>query len=68
MILAGPPADQTVLTLAIVLINVVGNLLLIPAFGLEGAAVATSLSLVGSVGLLRWTVVRRLDLHLVQRP
>ena len=68
LIQAGRAADQTVLTLAIVLINVVGNLLLIPAFGLEGAAVATSLSLVGSVGLLRWTVGRRLDLHLVQRP
>jgi O-antigen/teichoic acid export membrane protein len=68
LIQAGRPAEQTVLTLAIVLINVVGNLLLIPAFGLQGAAVATSVSLVGSVGLLRWTVGRRLDLHLVQRP
>lgn len=68
LIQAGRPADQTLLTLAIVLINVVGNLLLIPTFGLEGAAVATALSLVGSVGLLRWAVARHLDLHLVQRP
>ena len=67
LIQAGRPADQTVLTLAIVLINVVGNLLLIPAFGLEGAAAATAASLVGSVGLLRRAVGRRLDLHLVQR-
>jgi O-antigen/teichoic acid export membrane protein len=56
----GQPLAQTGLVAGLVALNLIGNLLLIPTFGLLGAATATALTNVASVPLLRWVGRRRL--------
>ncbi len=60
----GRPLAQTGLVGALVLVNLVGNLALVPALGLIGAAAATAAAQVVSIPLLRLTVKRRLGLRL----
>jgi O-antigen/teichoic acid export membrane protein len=50
---AGRPGTHTLMTLAILAVNALGNLLLIPLWQATGAAVATAAAYVFSVGLLR---------------
>lgn len=55
---AGYPGWQSIQTLIIVLINVVGNACLIPSFGITGAAVGTAISLASTAlivkSMTRW--------------
>lgn len=60
----GRPLAQTGLVGALVLINLAGNLALVPTFGLIGAAVATAAAQVVSIPLLRLTAKRSLGLRL----
>jgi O-antigen/teichoic acid export membrane protein len=59
----GRPAVQTRLNLAILGINVVLNLLLVPFYGLLGAAVATGLSFAAGTFYFRSLVRRHLTLR-----
>ncbi len=56
----GQPLAQTGFVAGLVVLNLVGNLLLIPTFGLLGAATATAVTNVVSVPLLRSVARRRL--------
>jgi O-antigen/teichoic acid export membrane protein len=53
---AGYPAQQSWLNMASMTLNVLLNLALVPAFGIQGAAIAVSLSLVFSAVMLRAAV------------
>ncbi len=53
LMMANRPGWHTLLVVAVVSINFVGDLVLIPAFGLTGAAVATALAVVSSALLVR---------------
>lgn len=55
---AGFPGWQSIQTSFLVLINILGNLCLIPLFGLDGAAMGTALSL-ASIPLLLKVMTRR---------
>lgn len=57
---AGQPLQQTGFVAMLVVINLTGNLLLIPRLGLLGAALATAAVNVLSVPLLRMVAARRL--------
>jgi len=59
---AGHPSAQTVFVAALVSLNLAGNLLLVPNFGLLGAAIATAGANVVSVPLLRTVTTWRLRL------
>jgi O-antigen/teichoic acid export membrane protein len=61
---AGQPLAQTVFVAVLVAINLTGNLILVPTFGLLGAALATTVANVASIPLLRLAAVRRLGLGL----
>ncbi len=56
----GQPLAQTGFVVGLVVLNLIGNLLLIPTFGLLGAATATAVTNVVSVPLLRSAARRRL--------
>lgn len=60
---AGRPLAQSGFVLAVAALNLTGNLLLVPRFGLSGAAGATALANVLSVPMLRWSA-RRVGLEL----
>jgi O-antigen/teichoic acid export membrane protein len=60
----GRPLAQTALVGGLALINLVGNLLLVPRLGLVGAAAATALANVASIPLLRLMVHRKLGIRL----
>ena len=55
----GRPGAYTLLVAAVVLVNLIGNLILIPRIGMTGAAVATAVALVVEAGLV-WVAARRL--------
>jgi len=59
---AGRPLDQTAVVAGLVVLNLAGNLLLVPALGLLGAAIATAGTNIVSVPLLRTVAARRLRL------
>lgn len=54
LLMAARPGWHTVLVVATVAVNAAGCLLLIPALGLTGAALAAATSLVANALLLRW--------------
>jgi len=56
LLMARQPGWHTLLMTLTVAINVVGNALLIPRIGIEGAAIATAISMASSVLLLKWLV------------
>jgi Na+-driven multidrug efflux pump len=60
LLMAGRPAWHTGLMIATVLANVIGNSILIPTIGIDGAAIATSIAMFASVfmlkALVRWKV------------
>lgn len=58
----GDASAQSSLLTAAVSVNIVGNLLLIPLLGIEGAAIATATSTVLGASLIRPMVRRRLGL------
>lgn len=60
----GRPLAQSGLVACLVILNLVGNLLLVPGLGLLGAAVATALANVASVPLLRFASARSLGLRI----
>jgi O-antigen/teichoic acid export membrane protein len=64
LLMARRPGWHTVLLICVVAINLAGNLVLIPRFGLSGAAMSTAGTVVASVillrGLARWRVGVRL--------
>ena len=64
LLMAGFPGTHTLYMLLTVLINVVGNALLIPRLGLAGAAIATSTSMFLGVFVLTGCVRRRTGLRL----
>jgi O-antigen/teichoic acid export membrane protein len=61
---AGRPGAYTLMTAGLVAANAVGNLLLIPLLGAQGAAIATAFSYVLMIPLLRWTAHRLIDVRL----
>ncbi len=64
LLMAGRPGWYTVYIAAILAVNVVGNVLLIPTFGIEGAAIATAASMIASALLLRVLVRWRVGLRI----
>ncbi len=56
----GYPGTQTILVLSVVLINLTGNLLLIPLWGLIGAALATAASQVAFIYILKYLAHRKI--------
>ncbi len=61
----GYPGTQTMLTLSVVLINLIGNLILIPRYGLIGAASATAASQVAFVYILKYLINRKINKGLI---
>jgi O-antigen/teichoic acid export membrane protein len=61
---AGQPLAQTLFVAALAALNLIGNLILVPIFGLLGAAIATAGANVISVPILRLTARRRLGVVL----
>ncbi len=51
---AGRPGLHTIMVGCLVGLNLAGNLILVPRFGPAGSAVATALSFVASVALIKW--------------
>ena len=64
LLMGGRPAAHTALIGSTVLTNVIGNAILIPRYGLAGAAAATAVSMVVSIVLLRVLVRARLGLRI----
>ena len=64
LLMAAKPGWYTAYVLATALINLVACVVLIPPLGLEGAAIATSISLVASALLLRWFARRKVQLRI----
>jgi O-antigen/teichoic acid export membrane protein len=64
LLMGGRPGWHTLYMVSSVAFNVVGNSLLIPRYGLAGAALSTALSMVASVFVLRFFVKRELGLRL----
>lgn len=60
----GHPGAQSLLTALVLITNLVGNIVLIPPFGVIGAAVATAFAQVMYVGFLVTLVRMRLAFHL----
>jgi O-antigen/teichoic acid export membrane protein len=60
LLMANRPGWHTLMMLAMVAVNVIGNLILIPIWGLEGSAVATAIAMASSVLLLRALVAKQL--------
>ena len=64
LLMAKRPGWHTVLLVATIAVNVIGNLLLIPRLGLSGAAISTAGTVVASAlmlrGLARWRIGVRL--------
>ncbi|HEY1816682.1 MAG TPA: polysaccharide biosynthesis C-terminal domain-containing protein [Kofleriaceae bacterium] len=58
LLMGNRPGWHTVLVVATVTVNLVANLVLIPSYGIAGAAIATSLAVVASCVLVR-TLARR---------
>jgi O-antigen/teichoic acid export membrane protein len=67
LLLAGKPAHYTLFTFSIVLSNGALLFALVPRFGIEGAAVATGLALVFSIGSLAVIMRRQLGFSYVGR-
>ncbi len=59
LLMANKPAWHTLLMLLTVLVNVIGNWILIPRSGIEGAAIATAISMGSSVIFLKGFVKRQ---------
>ena len=57
----GCPGTQTILTVCVVLINLVGNFILIPQYGLIGAASATTASQMAFVYIIKYLTNRRIQ-------
>ena len=64
LLYGGLPGWHTYLMLGTVLVNVLGNLVLIPRFGATGAAIATATAFVAGVILLRLMAARLLHLRI----
>ncbi len=64
LLMAGRPGWYTVYMFGILSVNIVGNVLLIPGLGLEGAAIATTASMIASAVLLRVLVRWRVGLRI----
>ncbi len=64
LLMAAKPGWYTAYVLANVVINLVACVVLIPPLGLEGAAIATTVSLIGSAVLLRWFARSRAGLRI----
>ncbi|MDQ3364501.1 MAG: polysaccharide biosynthesis C-terminal domain-containing protein [Myxococcota bacterium] len=64
LLMAGQPGWYTIYVLGILVVNVAGNVLLIPGLGLEGAALATTASMLASAVLLRVLVRMRVGLRI----
>jgi O-antigen/teichoic acid export membrane protein len=64
LLMAGRPGWYTVYVLGILAVNVAGNLVLIPWLGLEGAALATTASIIASAVLLRVLVRWRVGVRI----
>lgn len=64
LLMGNRPTHHTLYVLATVAANALGNYLLIPRFGLEGAALATASAFVFSAALLRWIARASLALRL----
>jgi O-antigen/teichoic acid export membrane protein len=64
LVQAGYPGLYTLQMAALALINVAFNWLLIPKFGVNGSAIATSISWICSVPLLKWMVRRHVSMQI----
>ena len=61
---AGKPGIQTLLYTLICMTNIVFNLLLIPFFGIWGAATATALSYAGQAIFIKHLAAKRINLRI----
>jgi Na+-driven multidrug efflux pump len=61
---AGFPSSQSLLILIVALINLIGNILLVPTLGLVGAATATAIAQAAFAVLLILMVRRKLKFQL----
>ncbi len=61
---AGRPGLRTLLVVVLLLTNIIGNLLLIPHFGMNGAAAATATAFALESVLIVFFTRRFLDIHL----
>ena len=59
LLMANHPAWHTLLMGTTVLVNLIGNWILVPLHGLPGSAIATAISMGASVIFLKWFVKRR---------
>jgi O-antigen/teichoic acid export membrane protein len=64
MLMADRPGWHTVLMVLVVATNFVANIALIPRFGVDGAAAATSVAVIASALFVRRLARRRLDIKL----
>jgi O-antigen/teichoic acid export membrane protein len=64
LVQAGYPGLHTIMTLILVLFNLLANLLLVPSYGILGAASATALAHVASVLLLKVFTRRNLQIQI----
>jgi O-antigen/teichoic acid export membrane protein len=60
--MAGFPGWHSFFMVATVAVNVAGNVLLVPRFGISGAAAATAISMLASVFLLKALVRSRVGI------
>ena len=64
LLMGSRPGWHTGYLLAVVAVNLIANLVLIPIFGLPGAAMSTATSMIASAlllrGLVRWTLQLRI--------
>lgn len=58
LLMANQPARHSVLMLCTVAVNIAANALLIPSYGLEGAALGTAISVAAGAGFLRYAARR----------
>ncbi len=64
LLMANRPGWHAIFVVAVVTTNFLGDLVLIPPFGLAGAAIATALSVIGSAILVRWLARSRIGVQL----
>ena len=64
LLMARQPGWHTLLMTFTVVVNVIGNAVLIPRIGLEGAAIATAISMGSSVLFLKWFVRTRVGVRI----
>ncbi len=58
------PSFQSIFLFSIVILNIIGNYILIPIFGIIGAAIGTGFSIVASISIFKYLTNKKLGLNL----